>query len=79
MGAGRCLGRCEGEGKFYFLGRGACSFEKGNFEGRKARRIAFLVKTYTYHELNVYVLGQVALPLMWRGFQKKKTHLTFPI
>lgn len=29
-------------------------------------------RTYSLPEQNVYVLGQVALPLMRRGFQKKK-------
>lgn len=45
-----------GGDKSYFLGKGTSlgkvhrSLEKGNFEGERARRIAFPSETYTYRE-----------------------------
>ena len=62
-----------------FLRRGTSFIGKGNSESERTKRIAFPSETYTFWARNVYVWGQVALPLMRRGFQKKKTHLTFPL
>ena len=50
MGAGMRLGRCLGGDEIYFLGEVHRSVEKGNFEGERARRIAFPSETYTYRE-----------------------------
>ena len=51
MGAGMRLGRELGCGdEIYFLGEVHRSVEKGNFEGERAKRIAFPSETYTYRE-----------------------------
>ena len=50
MGVGMRLEGARGGDESYFLGEVHRSLEKGNFEGERARRIAFPSETYTYSE-----------------------------